>query len=206
MTGSPWVSGTRSAADRLRGLERCDSITLDPHKGMFLPYGTGCVLVRDREALRRAHRAGADYLQDLGDDTGFAELSPELSRRFRGLLLWLPIQLHGMGAFRAQLAEKLELARHAAVRIAADERFELLDEPQLSVVAFRLRGGDDALNAELLRRVVARKRVFLSSTRLDDRYVVRVAIGGWRTTMDDVKGAWDDLVAAATRIEGVEHG
>ena len=188
------------AAERLRGLERCDSITLDPHKGLFLPYGTGCVLVRDREALRRAHRSGADYMQDLGDDTGFAELSPELSRRFRGLLLWLPIQLHGLAAFREQLAEKLELARHAAQRLRADGGFELLDEPQLSVVAFRLRGGDDAANAELLRRVVARKRVFLSSTRLEGRYCLRLCVLSFRTHRERVEEALEALVEEARAL------
>lgn len=188
------------AAERLRGLELCDSITLDPHKGFFLPYGTGCVLVRDLETLRRAHRAGADYMQDLGEDTGFAELSPELSRRFRGLLLWLPVQLHGMGAFREQLAEKLALARHAAERLRADGRFELVDEPQLSVVAFRLRDGDDAANAELLRRVVARKRVFLSSTRLEGRYCLRLCVLSFRTHRERVDAALDALALEAAGL------
>jgi aromatic-L-amino-acid decarboxylase len=188
------------AAERLRGLEHCDSITLDPHKGLFLPYGTGCVLVRDREALRRAHHAGADYMQDLGGDTGFAELSPELSRRFRGLLLWLPIQLHGLAAFREQLREKLALAGRAARRLEADGRFELADEPQLSVVAFRLHDRDDAANAELLRRVVARKRVFLSSTRLDGRYWLRLCVLSFRTHRERVDAALDALCEEARAL------
>jgi len=187
-------------AARLAGLERCDSITLDPHKGLFLPYGTGCVLVKNLETLRRAHRAGADYMQDLGADTGFAELSPELSRRFRGLLLWLPIQLHGLAAFREQLQEKLELARHAAERLRSDGGFELVDEPQLSVVAFRLRGGDDAANAELLSRVVARKRVFLSSTRLEGRYTLRLCMLSFRTHRDRVDEALDALCEEARAL------
>src|SRR5262245_18651752 len=103
-------------AARMPGIERCDSITLDPHKGLFLPYGTGCLLVRDPEALRRAHEGGAAYLQDVGVGRGlpnFTDLSPELSRDFRGLRLWLPIQLHGLRAFRDQIQEKLDLARMA---------------------------------------------------------------------------------------------
>jgi aromatic-L-amino-acid decarboxylase len=81
------------------GLELCDSLTLDPHKGLFLPYGTGCLLVRDPEALRRAHASDAHYLQDVAAAHGeinFTDLSPELSRDFRGLRLWLPFQLHGV--------------------------------------------------------------------------------------------------------------
>ena len=125
----------------LRGIEECDSITLDPHKGLFLPYGLGALLVRDGGALARAHRDTASYVQDVADEgsLGFADLSPELSRDFRGLRVWLPLMLHGVAAFREQLAEKLSLARWAHRELAADPRFEMLDEPQLSVVAFRLR-------------------------------------------------------------------
>src|SRR5262249_29885049 len=131
------------------GLERCDSITLDPHKGLFLPYGTGCLLVREGQELLRAHESQAAYLRDVAAPAGevnFTDLSPELTREFRGLRLWLPIALHGLDAFRAQLAEKLALARLAWKELSADGRFEIEDEPQLSVVAFRLRGRDDAAN------------------------------------------------------------
>ena len=177
------------------GIEDCDSITLDPHKGLFLPYGTGCLLVRDREALLRAHRESAEYLQDVAGAPGgvsFADLSPELSRDFRGLRLWLPLQLHGLGAFREQLREKLDLARLAYEELRADPHFEMLDEPQLSVVAFRLRGpaGEaDAKGAQLLRRVNARGRVFLSSTRIDGRYVLRICVLSFRTHEDRVRDA-----------------
>lgn len=178
------------------GLEQVDSITLDPHKGLFLPYGTGCVLVRDGGALRRAFESDADYLRDVasaGEATDFTDLSPELSRAFRGLALWLPLMLHGRAAFRDALAEKLELARHFAARLRQDERFELLDEPQLSVVAFRLRGQDDHANAELLRRVNARGRVFLSSTRVQGRHAIRVCVLCFRTHRDRLDDALEAL-------------
>src|SRR5262249_25642012 len=148
-------------------------ITLDPHKGLFLPYGTGCLLVRDGETLRRAHQGSAGYLQDVASGartgrTNFTDLSPELSRDFRGLRLWLPIQLHGLSAFRSQLREKPDLTRLAYEELSRDPLFDALDEPQLSVVAFTMRtGGVDVeeanrINAELLRRVNAKRRVFLS--------------------------------------------
>lgn len=176
------------------GLEQCDSITLDPHKGLFLPYGTGCLLVQDREALLRAHGDAAHYLQDVvGDDgPGFNDLSPELSRDFRGLRVWLPIQLHGLQAFRDSLQEKLELTRWAFAELRRDERFEILDEPQLTVIAFRLKGegeSADARNQELLRRVNARRRVFLSSTRMGERYVLRICVLSFRTHADRVREA-----------------
>jgi aromatic-L-amino-acid decarboxylase len=178
----------------LRGIEDCDSITLDPHKGLFLPYGLGALLVRDGEALARVHREGASYVQDVTHEgsLGFADLSPELSRDFRGLRLWLPLMLHGLPAFREQLAEKLALARWAYQELAHDGRFELVDEPQLSVLAFRLRGPAetaDRLSPELLRRVNDRRRVFLSSTRIRGRYTLRLCVLSFRTHADRVRDA-----------------
>lgn len=176
------------------GLESCDSLTLDPHKGLFLPYGTGCLLVRDGEALRRAHAGGADYLQDVmgTGEPGFAELSPELSRDFRGLRVWLPLQLHGLAAFREALREKLDLTREAYEALREEPAFEMLDEPQLSVVAFALRGRGpeaDAASAKLMRRVNARGRVFLSSSRLRGRHVLRICVLSFRTHRDRVLDA-----------------
>jgi len=185
------------------GLQECDSITLDPHKGLFLPYGTGCLLVRDGDALRRAHEGSAHYLQDVaaGEETvNFTDLSPELSREFRGLRLWLPLQLHGLTAFREQLGEKLELAREAAGLLRADGRFEMLDDPpQLSVVAFRRRGWDDAAQAELLRRVNGRRRVFLSSSVMGGRFTLRICVLSFRTHRDRVLDAVTALREEAGR-------
>jgi aromatic-L-amino-acid decarboxylase len=178
------------------GIEACDSITLDPHKGLFLPYGTGSLLVRDPAALRQAHRGGGSYLQDVREAEGapdFHALSPELSRDFRGLRVWLPIMLHGLGAFREQLTEKLDLARRAWDQLRREPLLEMLDEPQLSIVAFACRaaGGRDgnALGAELLRRVNGRRRVFLSSTTIGGRFVVRLCVLSFRTHADRVEEA-----------------
>lgn len=203
-------------AARLAGLERCDSITLDPHKGMFLPYGTGCLLVRDPETLRRAHGGQAAYLQDLGHGDGgpsFTELSPELSRDFRGLRIWLPIQLHGLRAFREQIQEKLDLARWAYDELKDEPLLEMLDEPQLSIVAFACRppagrgaaaaGLDaNAMGAELLRRVNARRRVFLSSTTIGGRYVLRICVLSFRTHMDRMRDAVTALREEARSLAG----
>jgi aromatic-L-amino-acid/L-tryptophan decarboxylase len=191
----------------LRGLEDCDSITLDPHKGLFMPYGIGALLVRDARALAQAHRDSADYVQDVAHEgsLGFADLSPELSRDFRGLRVWLPLQLHGLAAFREQLGEKLALARRAFEQLAGDPLFELVDEPQLSVVAFRLRAPDgeaDRLSAELLRRVNERRRVFLSSTRIHGRYALRICVLSFRTHEDRVQDAVDALREEAKALLG----
>jgi len=190
------------------GVERCDSITLDPHKGLFLPYGTGCLLVREPEILKRAHGGAASYLQDVAAALGqvnFTDISPELSRDFRGLRVWLPIQLHGLGVFREQLKEKLELTRWAWRELKDDPHFEMLDEPQLSIVAFtaRFRRGDsNALGAEILRRVNERRRVFLSSTTIRGRYVLRICVLSFRTHADRVQDAVVGLKEEARKCEG----
>jgi aromatic-L-amino-acid decarboxylase len=191
----------------LAGIEECDSITLDPHKGLFLPYGLGALLVRDGNALANVHREGASYVQDVTRDgsLGFADLSPELSRDFRGLRLWLPLMLHGLGAFREQLDEKLALARWAYRELASDPRFELEGEPQLSVVAFRLRAPAqeaDRLGPELLRRVNDKKRVFLSSTRLRGRYALRLCVLSFRTHAERVADAVAALRQEAAALLG----
>jgi aromatic-L-amino-acid decarboxylase len=193
----------------LPGLELCDSITLDPHKGLFLPYGTGCLLVKRPDALLRAHASAAHYLQDVVAARGrvnHTDLSPELSRDFRGLRIWLPIQLHGLAAFRAQLEEKLALARWAYERLRDVPELEMVDQPQLSIVAFAVRarpGRDaDALGAELLRRVNARRRVFLSSTVIDGRYVLRICVLSFRTHRDRLAEATDALIEEAGRLAG----
>jgi aromatic-L-amino-acid/L-tryptophan decarboxylase len=191
----------------LRGIEDCDSITLDPHKGLFLPYGLGALLVRDGAALARAHRGTASYVQDVAEEgsLGFADLSPELSRDFRGLRLWLPLVLHGVAAFREQLAEKRSLARWAYEQLRDDPRFEVLDEPQLSIVAFRLRAPEadaERLGPELLRRVNARGRVFLSSTRIAGRYALRICVLSFRTHEDRVRDAVLALQEEAAALLG----
>ena len=103
---------TDRGSQALEGIELADSIVIDPHKGMFLPYGIGALIVRDVRDLSDAHRIDADYMPDYQDDhdkTDFHEISPELSRDFRGLRVWLPLKMHGVQAFRENLDEKLQL-------------------------------------------------------------------------------------------------
>jgi len=196
----------------LPGLGEADSVAVDPHKGLFLPYATGVLLVRDPAALRRAHAEDAAYLQDVrtesgGEHTlGSAEMGPELSRDFRGLRVWLPFLLHGVGAFREQLDEKLALARHAHARLAGEPWCAMIDAPQLSVVAFTVRpkAGSardaNAFGAELVRRVNARRRVFLSSTTIDGAYVVRLCVLSFRTHQGRVDEAVDALIEEARAL------
>jgi aromatic-L-amino-acid decarboxylase len=196
---------TERGHERFRGIERADSVTLDPHKGMFLPYGTGSLVVRDGEALRQAHYEGAAYLQDLapeGELPNFSEYSPELSRDNRGLRVWMPLKLHGVAAFRDALDEKLDLTDRLHRALAADPNLEIGWDPQLTVVPFRLRGADEASNRALLARINESKRVFLSSTMIRDEYWVRACIVSHRTHADRVDESAAIVREAAAGLTG----
>ena len=200
---------------RLAGIERADSITFDPHKGLFLPYGTGCLLVADGLKLRSAHQVDAEYLQDLsGGDVSWspAELGAELSRDFRGLRVWLPLMLHGAGAFRAALTEKLELAerfvRGLENLMATGAPLVIVARPQLSTVAFRLtRRPQEALtdynrrNATFLGAVNARQRVHLSSTLLPVEdgmaYTSRACVLSFRTHARHIDRCLEDVATSS---------
>lgn len=195
----------------LRGLERVDSMSLDPHKGLFLPYGTGGLLVRDAQTLRRAHSQYADYMppmQDEVDLVDFCQISPELSRDFRGLRVWLPFKMHGAGAFRDALNEKLDLTIWATNRLREMDDIEILAEPQLSIVAFRLvpPGADAAelnrINREFLERINARKRVYLTGTMLRDVFALRICVLSFRTHRDRMELCIEDIAASAKTLIG----
>jgi len=189
----------------LAGIERADSIVLDPHKSLFLPYGTGALLVRDGPALRRAHSVAAEYMPPLSDDNDlidFCEISPELSRPFRGLSVWLPLKLLGAAPFRQALDEKLDLARWAAGELRAMPEVEIVAEPELSLLAFRLAPAGPAerlnrLNRDWLARVNARRRVYLTGTMLGDSFALRICVLSFRTHRDRVEQALEDLGTAA---------
>ncbi len=187
----------------MRGIERADSIILDPHKTLFLPYGTGGLLVRDASALRRAHSLHAEYLPPMQNEdelVDFCEISPELSRGFRGLRVWLPLKLVGAAEFRSQLEEKLDLARWATEELRKIEGIEIVAEPQLSLVAFRLRGSDE-LNRELLREINAPKRVMLTPTVVSGRFLIRICVVSFRTHRDRMEMCLEDVRSAVERVE-----
>jgi aromatic-L-amino-acid decarboxylase len=195
----------------MRGIERSDSVTLDPHKALFVSYGTGSLVVRNGAALRRAHAVHAQYLPPMQDDSDLVDFclySPELSRGFRGLRVWLPMKMHGAAPFRQNLDEKLDLAQWAAAELRRQPGIEIVAEPQLSVVAFRAFRSDrtneelNALNRRLLERINERRRVFLTSTVLDGRFVIRICVLSFRTHKDRVQAALEDIGAALAEISG----
>jgi aromatic-L-amino-acid decarboxylase len=189
----------------MSGIERADSITLDPHKGLFLPYGTGALLVRDQETLRKSHSGDADYLPDMQKNQDFVDycnLSPELTRDFRGLRVWLPIKLHGIEPFRDNLEEKLQLTHWVTEELRKLDHIEIIAEPQLSTVAFRLKlpqmdnDSLNLLNNTLLDNILSKKRVILSGTMLGNIYVIRICVLAFRTHLDRVQQCLEDITSS----------
>ena len=194
----------------LAGAERSDSITLDPHKSLFLPYGTGSLLVRDGDALKRAHALSAVYLPSMQEDpdlVDFNQISPELSRGWRGLRLWLPIKMVGIAPFRANLDEKLDLAQWAVEELRRIPGIEILAEPQLSIAAFRWArpGLDDEelnrINRSLMDRINGRKRIYVTGTLLRGRFAIRICVLSFRTHADRMRQGLDDIRAAIEEIQ-----
>jgi aromatic-L-amino-acid decarboxylase len=195
----------------LAGLSRADSLTLDPHKGLFLPYGTGALLVRDGAALRAVHAASADYLPggtppDLYDPS---ESGPDLSRGFPGLRVWLTVKVFGAARIRAAIAEKRALALDAAERVARLPGVVMVAPPQLSLFAFHVtrRDGKPASLADenvatrdVLQRVGARGRVLLSGCNIAGRELVRVCVLSFRTRQASIDACVEDIAAALDAV------
>jgi aromatic-L-amino-acid decarboxylase len=183
---------TERGRSRLIGVDLADSVTLDPHKSLFLPYGTGALLVRDPGQLHAAHNERGSYQQDYLTSDGlpdYSSMSPELSREVRGLRVWLPLHLHGVNAFRAELDEKLDLAESVYGELSRFPLLELPWRPQLSTVAFRVSsdiGDADQATRQLLERIDADGRFWLSSTRINGRETIRICILAHRTHHDHV--------------------
>jgi glutamate/tyrosine decarboxylase-like PLP-dependent enzyme len=166
------------------GIEMADSLVIDPHKGLFLPYGLGAVLIKDREAVFHSHHYTANYMQDAVANSQLnpADVSPELTKHFRGLRMWLPLNLHGIEPFVACLEEKLLLTqyfRKELIRIG----FEVGPEPDLSVSYFWYPRDEkeNDFNEKLMEHIHNDGRVFLSSTKIKEQYVIRMAILSFRT-------------------------
>jgi len=193
----------------LSGLPRADSLTLDPHKGLFMPYGIGALLVRDGQWLRNAHSMSAGYLPDTPDPDEFydpSQYGPELSRGFPGLRVWLSVKLFGADRFRAALAEKRALAVQAADRVSRLPGVVMVAPPQLSLFAFYLTWPGASLEQEnaatkaLLDRVSARGRVMITGCSVDDRYLARVCVLSFRSRQAQIDACVEDIAAETATL------
>ena len=194
---------------RLSGIERADSLTLDPHKGLFLPYGTGALLVRDGSALRAVHAGSASYLPGGPDPDECYDPSqhgPDLSRGFPGLRVWLCVKLLGAARLRAAITEKRELAVDAAAALGRIPGIRVTAPPELSLFPFRLswpgaapEQGDDATR-ELLDRVRERGQFMMTGATVNGRFTARVCILSFRTRREHVKHAVRQIAEETARI------
>lgn len=197
----------------LEGLGRADSVTLDPHKWLYQPFETGCLLVRDGALLEQAFRTLPHYLQDTAvrgaTETGrhevnFSDRGIQLTRSARAIKVWLSIQTLGLDAFRTTIDRTIDLARHAEHRIRERPGFEILSPASLGVVCFRRllpEPGDaqsretrtEALNADLVKRLGSSGAGLISSTRLGGRYAMRICVLNHRSRESDVDRVIDRL-------------
>jgi aromatic-L-amino-acid decarboxylase len=169
------------------GLERADSLVLDPHKWLFQPYEIGCVLVREPGLLERTFALSGAYLRDAtGGEVNFRDRSVQLTRGSRALKLWLSIRVFGLAAFRDAIAHGIALAEHAEAVLRARPGWEVVSPAQLAIVCFR-RDGDDALQGRIAAAMAADGYALPSTTELGGRAVLRLCTINPRTTFADVE-------------------
>ena len=183
---------SESLKPAFKGVELSDSIAIDPHKGLFLSYGIGAILTKDVEALYQSQHYTANYMQDaftLDEDPSPADLSPELTKHFRGLRMWISLQLLGVTPFRAALEEKILLCQYFYKEVQK-LGFEVGPEPDLSIAIFRYvpdSGDANDFNAKVVEQIMQDGRFFLSSTTIDNIYWIRFAVLSFRTHLEQVE-------------------
>lgn len=177
-------------------LDRADSLTLDPHKWLFVPFECGCLMVKDPSRLSDAFMIAPEYLRDVApgeEEVNFADRGVQLTRYSRALKIWVSVRYFGTGLISAAIQEAMERARLLESLVAASPDFEVLSPAQFGILCFRARPagvGDadlDSLNERINARVVAGGRFLISSTRLNGRFSLRMCTLGYRTTRDDVR-------------------
>jgi glutamate/tyrosine decarboxylase-like PLP-dependent enzyme len=192
---------------RLRGIERADSVALDLHKWMHIPFEAGCVLVRDEPAHRSTFSLTPEYLEHgnrglAGGNLWFSDYGIQLSRQFRALKIWMSIKEHGLDRFGRMIARNVEQARYLGSLIAAQPQLELTAPIGLDIVCFRFNPGGsddtalDALNRELLLQLQEQGIAAPSYTTIRNRYCLRVAVANHRSRNSD----FDALIEAVLRI------
>jgi aromatic-L-amino-acid decarboxylase len=183
------------------GWERADSLVVNPHKWLFTPLDCSAFWTRRPEDLRRAFSLVPEYLRVHEDVVSLSEYAFPLGRRFRALKLWAVLRCFGRSGLQDRIREAIHLAELFEGWVRDEPGWELCAPRPFSLLCFRLVGSDE-VNEALLERVNASGEVFLSHTRLDGGYVLRLAIGNARTTEEDVRLAWDILRREAARLAG----
>jgi aromatic-L-amino-acid decarboxylase len=212
--------------DLFRGLERADSISLDPHKWLYVPIDSGCLLFRDEESARDAFSSeGADYIkvheQNTDEAFAFWNYGPELSRRFRALKIWLTLRYYGVRRIAQSIREDNALATYLGKQLQAASDFELLAAPELSICCFRhvppslqerirtpeadstaIEAELDRLNTNIMNAVQRGGRAYLSSAIVRGKFALRTCITNFRTTRDDIDQTLEIIRDAARNLSG----
>jgi glutamate/tyrosine decarboxylase-like PLP-dependent enzyme len=196
-------------ADQYRGLDQADSIVVDPHKWLYVPYEAGAVLVRDPETLHQAFATQADYLEVQEEDyfngpLWFHERGPQLSRGFRALKVWAVMRHIGMEGYRELWRHDLATAAELRRRAEDHPRLELARSTHLSVCCFRYlpeRADQNAFNRLLLDRIHRDGRLFVSGTTLEGTFHLRACIINFRSTLDDARIAVETVVELGEELE-----
>jgi len=185
--------------EHFAGWERADSVVVNPHKWLGVPIDCSTLWTRHPEVFRDAYSLVPEYLRVGEEVASLSEYTQVLGRRFRALKLWTVLRCYGRSGIQERIREHVRLATLLEEWVRADEGWEVVAPRLFSTVCFRLRGSD-VDNERLLERVNESGEVFISHTRLGDRYVLRLAIGNFRTTEDDVRLAWEVLTREASRL------
>jgi aromatic-L-amino-acid decarboxylase len=194
--GSSWIcEEERWSQD---GVELADSLVVNPHKWLLVPTDCSLVWTARPEEWREAFTLTPEYLRTSDEAFSLADYGPPLGRRFRSLKLWAVLRCYGAEGLRAILREHIRLAELFAGWVEEADGWELVAPQRFSLVVFR-RIGTDEENEQIEERVNASGEIFVTHTKLDGRYVLRLAVGNARTTEDDVRRAWDVLNTEAVR-------
>jgi len=202
------MAGTAAICPEFRyiqdGLELADSYCFNPHKWMFTNFDCDCFFVADRAALIQTLSVLPEYLRNQATETGavidYRDWHIPLGRRFRALKLWFVIRHYGVEGLRHHIREHVALAQEFAGWVAADERFEIVAPAPLNLICFRHTGGDE-LNQRLLENLNQSGDLYLTHTKLNNQYVLRLCVGQTYTTADHVQRAWAKIQEMAAMLE-----
>jgi glutamate/tyrosine decarboxylase-like PLP-dependent enzyme len=196
---------TARGGEMLRGIERADSVVLDPHKWLFVPFECACLLARDPGTLKSAFHIFPEFLKDVApgeEEVNFADYGEQLSRYSRALKIWLSVRTFGLAPIRAMIERGITLAEYAESIVRREESLEVLSPAQLGILCFRVHppGVDDRAELDALNeRVNARvnERFLISSTKINGMFSLRMCTHNWRTREGDIDGLMDLVVRSA---------
>ncbi|MDX1684237.1 MAG: aminotransferase class V-fold PLP-dependent enzyme [Saprospiraceae bacterium] len=206
--------------DQYRGMEMADSVTLDPHKWLYIPYECGCVLVKDKEKLRRAFSLSAPYLRGSiprsYDGENFWEYGPQMSRGFKALKLWMSLKYFGVNGYRRLLYQNVRCVEHLDQMVRRSDDFQELHKPNLLMYCFRYapqefiqnwKGSEedlesylDDVNQEMADEIMLSGLAFIMTSKIYDRVVLRLSICSHRTTLEDIDTVFEKLKELGAQI------